>query len=139
MTINVPASLITKEWASTMLDLANESYRDAARQSIQFSLLLAVLTIRETFPTATHLWIDPSDQGPHMNPQYLDGPEDYEGDEDDLIENLWDEISNLEDNYPHGWWAPFVSHAERDSVALDLNLILFHYGDSRELLPEVTA
>lgn len=145
MASGIPASLITVGFAETMHKVAGQAYQQANRDLQRYALLASALLIRERYPTATHLIVTPSDQGPYLTPEVIVDPEcgldDNEIEEyDDIQDQLWSWINDLDEDDPWGLWQPFVTSDDPTGRAfcwaLDLDLILFHYGDAASVMKE---
>lgn len=159
----IPESLITVEFAETMHKAAVLTYQQAARDVAQYALLGSALLVRRTYPTATHLIVTPSDQGPHMTPAVIVDPEcgldDNEIEEYYSIQDqLWGWLNDLDDEDPWGLWFPFVTMdgvgnpdprtirpdrrlfsdptGRANHWALDLDLILFHHGNAESAMED---
>lgn len=150
--MTLPAQLVTTKYACTMYEVAGKRYQHARGALAQYALLSIALMVRDEYPTATHLIAGISDQGPHLTPDLVIAPgcgfDDNEVEDcDDLRDQLWAPISDLDDEDPLCLWMPFVTvnpdpqralgRASEDptgrvcSYALDLDLIIFCEGDAR--------
>lgn len=159
---NVPASLVTVEFAERMYEQANASFRQARKDLIRYALLASVLLIRRHYPTATHLVVQPSDQSPYLTPVVIVDPEcDFDDNEieeyDDIVDNLGMWIGDIDDEDPWGHWQPFVTpNTDQPNPlnfrryfadptgrgghwAFDLDLILFYEGDAEKRLADMNA
>lgn len=163
MTTNVPASLITVEFAETMLAQAGASYRAANRDLHRYGLLASALLVRRHFPSASHIVVDESDQGPYVCYRSIIDPTATTFDDDEIPEDEIDDISgeqlweslqswlgDLSADDPFGHWLPFLTQEGGEpfrrrkwsadyGLGLDIDLILFHEGDAEPLLAEMLA
>lgn len=135
-------------------EATGRAYQEANAALVRSCLMGLAITVRDEYPTATHMVLEPSDQGPYLTFTAVIDPEcgedDNEVEEPGCQDALWTYAGDLDEDDPFGRWQPFVipdpdpdsrlgraftdPTGRSNSYVLDIDLILFCEGDSERAI-----